>query len=296
MKPSLSTNFSRRHFFRLATSATVAVALKPSSALAASSTAAALIDTNVSIGAWPFRRCPIDTTPALVAKLRGGGVTSAWAGSLDALLHKDVSGVNRRLVEECDRHGQGLLVPMGALNPKLSGWEEELRRCAEAYRMPGVRLHLNYHGYTLADPLFARVLARATELGLLVQIATIMEDERTLHPLVNVRATNLAPLADLMKQHPTARVQVLNVFRTLRGAALIALAAHRVRFEIAMLEGVEGLANLLPQLPPDRLCFGSYAPVFYFESAQLKLKESVLTADQLSAVCSRSAVSLLQRL
>lgn len=45
--------------------------------------------------------------------------------------------------------------------------------------MRGIRLHPNYHGDAFADPLAARVLERAANLGLLVQSAVIREEERT---------------------------------------------------------------------------------------------------------------------
>ena len=45
-----------------------------------------MIDTNVYLSRWPFRRLPLDETPALVAKLHEQGVEQAWAGSFDAVL------------------------------------------------------------------------------------------------------------------------------------------------------------------------------------------------------------------
>ena len=72
---------------------------------------------------------------------------------------------------------------------------------------------------------------------------------------------------------------MLNAFRTLRGEPLLRLAAAGVHFDIAMLEGVGGVANLVKQLPVERVLFGSHSPLFYFESAALKLKESVLTPE-----------------
>ena len=126
-----------------------------------------------------------------------------------------------------------------------------------------------------------------------MQIAVIMEDERTLHPLVNVPATDTTPLAGLARKHPGVRLQLLNAFRTLRGKPVLDLAAAGVRFEIAMLEGVAGVGNLLAQIDADRLLFGSHAPFFYFESAQLKLRESPLTDVQLRAVSAENARKFL---
>jgi predicted TIM-barrel fold metal-dependent hydrolase len=292
--PNEPVLLTRRAFIATTGAVAAATALAPSR-LSAAPAAGELIDTNVSLGQWPFRRAPLDDPSALVAKLREHGVTEAWTGSFDALLHKDISGVNARLVADCKRHGGGLLMPIGAVNPKLPGWAEDMRRCAEVHRMRGIRLHPNYHGYTLADPLAAEVLERAAQFRLLVQIAVALEDERTIHPLVNVPAVNTAPLGPLMKKIPTLRVQLLNAFRAVRVPQAISLAAQRVAFDLTMLDGVEAIANLLQQFPAGQLCFGSYAPVFYFEAAMLKLRESVLSESQLESVRFGSARRLVGR-
>ena len=291
-------SLDRREFIGVAAGAMAAALAKTLDARAAEPQPAtarsiALIDTNVSLGRWPFRRLPLDETAALVAKLRANGVTQAWAGTFDALLHKDISAVNARLADECARHGEGVLLPFGALNPMLPDWEEDLRRCAEVHKMRGVRLHPNYHGFTLSDPIFERVLQLASERGLVVQIAVSMEDERTLHPLVNVPPTDTAPLAQLLKKFPRARVQLLNTFRTLRGKSVPDLAAAGVRFEIATLEGAAGVGKLLAEIDPASLLFGSGAPFYYFESAKLKLRESALSGAQFAAVSSENARAFL---
>ncbi len=234
-----------------------------------------------------------DDTSVLVAMLRDQRVTQAWAGSFDGLLHKDIASVNGRLADQCRRHGRGLLVPFGSINPKLPDWEENLRRCAEEHRMPGLRLHPNYHGYKLDDPDFVRLLRLAAERHLIVQLVLVMEDERMMHPLLRVEPVETAPLADLVKQTPGLRLVLLNALRTLRGQPLLDLiAAGEVYVEISMLEGVGGVAMLLGQLPAHRVLFGSHAPLFYFESALLKLKESTLSEQQLRAIRSKNARAL----
>ncbi len=286
---------SRRSFIKTAATVTAATIIQTTSSESADAGPITIIDTNVSLGQWPFRHENLADTSALVAKLRQQGATQAWVGSLDALLHKDISAVNVRLAEECKQTGGGLLTPVGALNPMLPGWEEDLRRCVEVHQMPGIRLHPNYHGYKLGDAIFERVLQLAEERNLLVQISVIMEDERTIHPLVNVPATDTAPLSNALAKFPKVRLQLLNAFRTLRGLPVLSLAAHGVSFEIAMLEGVNGVANLLEKLPADRLCFGSHAPLFYFESAKLKLQESLLSELQMRALSSNNAFRLISR-
>jgi len=253
-----------------------------------------LIDVNVNLSRWPLRRVRYDDTAALVAMLRSLGVAKAWTGSFDALLHKDSSAVNTWLSGECRRHGHGLLVPFGSINPKSPDWEEDLRRCAEEHRMPGIRLHPNYHGYKLDDPDFVRLLKLAVERGLVVQLALLMEDERMMHPVLRVEVVDTGPLAHVVKQTPGLRLILLNALGKLHAQPLLNLiAAGEVYVEISMLEGVGGIANLLAQVPVNRVLLGSYAPLFYFESALLKLKESPLSEAHLKALRHENAQRLL---
>jgi predicted TIM-barrel fold metal-dependent hydrolase len=255
-----------------------------------------IIDTNVYLSRWPFRRLPADETPALVDKLRSGGVTQAWAGSFDGVLHRDLAAVNLRLAEECREHGNGLLLPFGSVNPRLPDWEDDLRRCHEEHQMRGIRLHPNYHGYKLDDPIFAKLLALAAERGLIVQLALSLEDERMQHPLMQVPHVDSAPLADLIKRLSGLRLVVLNAFRALRGEQVDRLAsAGEVYFEIAMLEGVGGMQRLVQQVSAERVLFGSYAPFFVFESALLKMRESALGGMQSQAIFHENAAKLLMK-
>jgi predicted TIM-barrel fold metal-dependent hydrolase len=289
------SNLSRRGFIKAAAAVTAAITVESSLARSAEVSSKALIDTNVSLGQWPFRHSMPDNSAKLVAELRKEGVTQAWASSFDALLHKDISSVNVRLADECKQHGAEFLIPIGAINPKLPGWEEDLRRCDEVHRMPGIRLYPNYHGYKLSDPLFERLLQLAAERNMLVQVSVIMEDERTIHPLVSLPPTDTKPLHTALTKFPKTRLQLLNAFRTLTAADSEPLASLGVHFEIAMLEGVSGVEKLLRQLPLTNLCFGSYSPVFYFKSAQLKLQESELAGIQMKAICSENALRLLNK-
>lgn len=255
-----------------------------------------LIDVNVSLSRWPFRRLPGDETADLVARLRRNKITQAWAGSLDGLLHRDMAGVNERLAAECRERDEGFLVPFGSVNPMLPDWEDDLRRCHEVHHMPGIRLHPNYHAYKLGDGVFSKLLAAATECGLVVQLVLSMEDERTQHPLVHVPHVDTAPLLGVLKSLPKQRLVVLNAFRAMRIEAAAELAASgQIWFDIAMLESVTGVSKLVDRIGSGHVLFGSHFPQFVVESAVLKLRESVLAQPQIRGIGSENARRLLSK-
>lgn len=290
-EPLPTSRMNRRRFF---TVAGTAAALPLARVEAAPATE--LIDTNVWLGHWPTRRGWAESPGALVARLRRHGVTSAWAGHCDSALHTDLAGDNARLADLCAKEGGGVLVPFGTVNPAFPDWEEDVRRCREVHRMPGVRLLPSYHGYTLDDPRFVQLLDRATEHGLIVQIVVTVEDERSQNPALQAAAVNTAPLADLLEKRPRARVMLLNATSRILGtstALLQRLTRVGAAFEIATLESVAGIEAVLSRVPTARLAFGSHSPYYYFEAALLKLQESDLSPTQLAAVRHGHARALL---
>ena len=254
-----------------------------------------IVDTNVYISQWPFRRLPGDELPYLTAKLRSHNVTQAWAGSFDGLLHEDVAGVNDRLAAACRAVGSDFLLPFGTVNPTLPDWRDDLRRCHEDHEMPGIRLHPSYHGYTLDDPRVAELLRLAAGRSLVVQVVLNMEDERTQHPLVRVKEIDTAPLLPLIRETKGLRLVIQNRKREPLGKLLGRLSyTGEVYFDFAMLEGVGAIPKLLKEIPSDRLLFGSHYPFFYFESALLKVQEAGLDESQQRAIFAENAQLLIE--
>lgn len=253
-----------------------------------------MIDTNVYLSRWPFRRLPLDQTELLAERLRQREVTQAWAGSFDGLMHRDLAAVNQRLTHECVAAGPGLLLPIGSVNPILPDWQDDLKRCHEQHGMRGIRLHPAWHGYELSHPQFEQLLILAAERRMIIQLVLSMEDDRTQHPVFRVPAVKTDGLAKILERVPAARLQILNGLRSLSLAQAAELAmAGKVWFDIAMLESVEGVAKLVSHVSADRVLFGSNSPLFYFESAELKLVESGLPESVLEEIRSGSATALL---
>ncbi len=254
------------------------------------------IDTNAYLGRWPFRRTPCDELEGLLAVYKRYNISEAWVGSLEGLFHRDIGGVNHRLHQTCQMVKQVRLVPFGSVNPRLPDWKEDLRRCAEEYKMPGIRVHPNYHRYRLDEPLFAELLDLAGQYQLLVQLVVRMEDVRVQDERFSVPDVDLKPLAELLEPRPAMKIMILNGFFPSTRAVLPGLVkTGRIWLDIATLEGLGGLEQVLRGIPAERIMFGSHLPLFYLESALLKLEESDLAAEVRQAICWENARQLLRQ-
>ena len=255
-----------------------------------------IVDVNVNLSRWPFRRLAGDEPAELVERLRKRSVVQAWAGSFDGIFHKDIASANARLAKDCRTHGAGFLLPFGSINLKLADWREDLRRCTEEHKMPGIRLHPNYHGYKLDDPAFRELVQLAAARKLIVQLALCMEDERTQHPLMRVPPVDLSPLAKAVQGEPQLRLVMLNWYPQLPLETLRKLpSAPDICFDFSMLERIGAVNRLAAEVSFSRVLFGSNYPLFYFDSALLKVRESGLTEAQSKMVSTENAQRLLAR-
>lgn len=249
-----------------------------------------IIDSNVSLFQWPFRRLPCDTADELATRLRSHRVVTALAGSFEGLLHRDVRGVNARLAKACSEHPG--LIPVGCVNPGLPGWEDDLKECAERYAMPGVRLHPNYHGYSVEDEVFGRVLELAARSGLFVQMAVAMEDTRTQHPLVQVPDVDFGPLPSIVKDVPGVQVQVLNLRP--RGTMAEFKDSDSIVFDTARADGSDGVAKLINAVGVERVLYGSHSPFLIPEAALIRVHESNLSVENLRRILRDNIGRLIQ--
>lgn len=268
------------------------------------SQALGIIDTNVNLFDWPFRALKYRDTKALAAKLRNYGIVEAWAGSFEALFSKDMSGVNARLAAECLEHGPGFLIPFGSVNLAWPDWEEDVRRCHEVHKMPGIRIYPGYQPFDLDHPGMERLVKMISERGLVLQVVFGMEDPRVHHPIIRVGSVTLSPLLKASRNTPNAKIQLLHFSGAIRGGDLSSFTEQtNIVMELSRLEGngaigrmigsIEGLPSA--RVPVERILFGSHAPFFPVETAILKLVESPLNAEQLQAIMQGNARRLLSR-
>src|SRR3989442_1390124 len=233
-----------------------------------SSPAPGIIDTNVNLFSWPFRALKYHDTKALVAKLKKHRVIEAWAGSFEALLSKDMNGVNARLASECLEHGPGFLIPFGSVNLAWPDWEEDVRRCHEVHKMPGLRIYPGYQPFDLDHPAMENLVKMTAERGLVLQIVFGMEDPRVHHPIINVGPVTFAPLVKWVKSTPNAKIELLHFAGPAKAASreaeeLAEFMTHsNTVIDISRLEGNGAIGRMIGSIDPsarvpvERLVFG----------------------------------------
>ena len=305
----------RRNFLKNSLLGAAAVSLSGHQPLAAqaaagnahavsSSQTPGIIDTNVNLFSWPFRALKYRDTRALVTKLKKHRVSEAWAGSFEALLSKDMSGVNARLAAECLEYGPRFLIPFGSVNLAWPDWQEDVRRCHENHKMPGIRIYPGYQPFDLDHPGMESLVKMTSERGMILQVVFGMEDPRVHHPIINVGPVTFGPLVKVVKGMPNAKVELLHYPGSSQGEDLSQFMSNtNTVMDISRLEGngavgrmigtVQGLPSAL--VPVDRIVFGSHAPYFPVETAILKLIESPLEVQQLQAIMHGNARRLLTR-
>ena len=263
-----------------------------------------IVDTNVHLFEWPFRKLKYGATRPLIEKLRKHRITQAWAGSYEALLSKDINGVNTRLARECRTAGDGMLLPFGTVNLAWPDWEEDLRRCHEIHKMPGIRIYPIYQTFNLDNPDFSRLVKLATERKMIIQVVGDMEDSRHHHPVLEVREMSMAPIAEVAKKIPDARIQLVYWnHRVPRNLLSELVGETKVTFDTARVEGAGELGRLIEgnswggkasPIPTERFLFGSHAPYFPVETNIIKLFESPLSLEQMTAIMNGNARKLLK--
>ncbi|NUP98767.1 MAG: metal-dependent hydrolase [Armatimonadetes bacterium] len=233
-----------------------------------------IYDANASIGNWPFRAHHTRTAAQLIARLDEVGIDRALVGSLSAVCYRDSQAGNEELLAELAPF-RPRLTPTAVLNPCYAGWERDLEWC-RAQGCVGLRLYPNYHGYDLSGPDGQRLIAAATERGLLLIFVCRHEDRRQRHWLDTPDDISLAAIAAALRPHPQARFLVLDGIGYASSPFVLDPQWRERRFglEISRLAVVmqKDVAAIAARLGEDKLVFGTGLPLKGPNSALLKLR------------------------
>lgn len=231
-----------------------------------------IIDVDTLVGFWPRRRVDIslERLQTLMARHQ---IEAACVCSARGVCYDFEEG-NRETIELC-RANPGL-IPVATLDPRrFLGCREEIRRCmAEGVRL--FRLLPEYQGWEVTSPAGRAVLRLLEEAGAVVLLGgsptAVVPAIRGLATPIILTGAHFYYLADLL-----AEVEALpNLYLT-------------TRFFI----GPGSIEAWLAAAGPQRLVFGSHAPLAYPAAALNLVKGAGLSAQDQAAVLGDNMRQLL---
>ena len=236
-----------------------------------------LIDTNVSLGPWPFSPIPHRTGTQLVEHLAASGIGAALVSDLRAVFLPDPMPANRQLFAAVKK--TPALYPVPILNPALRNWPEQLAECRTAAPIRAVKLLPNYHNYSLQSAHLDGFMAALAEAKLKLILNVRLEDERHKYFALRIKGVPLPALAAFLRKFSGHHPLLTGIYKP----DLEKLAQGHANFssDIAFCEWVNTLQALLKVIPSTRLMLGTCTPLLSTRAEADKLvRAKIPTAAQ----------------
>lgn len=221
-----------------------------------------VLDANVGIGHWSFRRLAVQSVGDLRKELCRAGIHAALVYSLNAVFYKDMQSGNEELVA---LRGASWAMTSAVVDPVAAGALRDLEESIDMLSVRAVRLFPSYHGYEISDAradwLFQYVAGLPQPLPVLVTMR--LEDERLHHRLAKVSPPALEGIVPVAARFP--RVPIILVGARLAEAKALydQLPPHAsVYYEISRMTEWEFMSSALEALPTERLVFGTNLPLY----------------------------------
>lgn len=253
-----------------------------------------MIDVNVFLGAYPWRRIPGTGVDAVLAAMDRVGIESAWVTHLPSLFWKDPAEGNPWLYRTTAR--QPRLRPVPVVHPGLPRWEDDLQEAADRGAV-AVRADPEYLGLAPAGSEMLRLTERAGELGIPFLAAVRLEDGRGRHP--RDVTPELAPwvVRRWVRHSASVRVVITHADRGFMEEVHYGSTpaeSSRVWWDISWVWGPpeDHLAHLLAVMGSARFLFGSGQPLRLAETPLARLDLLALGQADRERILTGNATSL----
>lgn len=250
-----------------------------------------MIDVNVFVGAYPWRRLPGTSPEAVLAAMERVGVLEAWVTHLPSLFWKDPAEGNGWLYRTAERLPPFRPVPV--VHPGLPRWEHDLAE-AVARGVPAVRCDPGFLGLAATGPEVVRLVQAAGDAGVPLLSAVRLEDGRGRHPLDVAPELSPAAVRSWVRSHPGARFVITHAEREFIEQVHFGATpeeAQRIWWDISWIWGPpeDHLAMLLATVGRGRFLFGSGQPLRLAETPLARLDLLDLSPADLRAILTDNA-------
>ncbi len=258
-----------------------------------------IIDSNVLIGNWPFRKLPYTDASQVRQVLAASGINHAVAVSTDAIFFRNVQDGNETLYKALAQH-RDFFTPAATINPSYARWEKDYEQALQE-KCAAIRIWPEYQGWGLLDSCGLELCSACKEDRLPIILTTEVEDSRQRHPLDKPEDWKGGDLKRLIEETAGLKVLVVNAraekVKEL-GLALPEEDRKRIFFDISGLWGafVDDLDLCIEQVGISQFVFGSHAALKTPEAAITKLNLSKIKELDKRKICALNIRQLMPRL
>ena len=239
-----------------------------------------LIDTNVSLGEWPFGTVGITSARTLKKHLNTSGIGTALVSHLATIFNPEPDHGNQRLFKAL--RNEPNLVPVPVINPSLADWRDLLDQYRASQAIKAVKVYPNFHRFRLASPTMDRLVdyTRKHQIRLMINIR--MADERHQYFGLKIDGVTLKGLVDFSQRHDDLRFLCLGLYRP----EILELADQCGNFltDFSFADWQFMLEEVLGKLSVDRVLFGSHSPIMITQSIADQLTFSPLTQARIRRI------------
>ncbi len=244
-----------------------------------------MLDCNVVVGNWPFRKIRNNTIEA-IEKLHGQyGIKGGFVSSAEAAFYNDPLEADMDLAQALE--GKENYRHVITVNPAMPGACANLRRAMKELNPAGVRVYPHYHDFELHSPGFEQVCDLLREYKLPLFLNLRMDDNRAEH-MVYSKNIGWWEITGFLQRHTDIPILLCNVrcFEFNALAKAITVQDNVCIDACGLKDGFFAVDKLYDQGMSKYLVYGSNAPVFAMRSSMLLVEKADIPEDEKKRIMS----------
>ncbi len=225
-----------------------------------------IIDINTFYGHWPFRNVPCQSMEEISASAAKNQIDAMIISSTNAIFYQDHFEGDEELAAVLPENAYQALT----IDPSQPYFEDDLRLGMERFRVKAVRIHPEYHNYSLMDPCVTRLFDVLYEYGLPLLLTNVMEDPRALHMLPQ-KALKADEFASMIQRNKKIPVVLTNAsFGDWRDYKALVQEYGTIHYDTSgikagLLDVIENIVHNVG-IPATQILYGSHFPFYCRES------------------------------
>jgi predicted TIM-barrel fold metal-dependent hydrolase len=255
-----------------------------------------IVDVNVLLGRWPFMPLKYEGKEGILRLMNRARIDKAVITSLNSVFYYNYEIGNKEVGEAC-REYPDRFIPFTVINPNFYLWKDHLRECIEKYGIKGIKLHPDYHKFSLLTEETSNVLNEARKFNMPVYIQTSLFDMRHHPGYCFVYEVPILEVAQLVERHPE-NTFIIGGGKHFSSSVqqLLKYAAKSQNFYIVT-DGLggpfDGLRGLVQQIGSSRILFGTRIPILYPEAIKLMVQMSKISEENKIEILGENASHIL---